>query len=139
MVFAFFTVLVIHVWPVISFFIFFLLQSCCLTCCSSLHTHAAYCSCTANEINSFRVRPVLQFVQFYCSNPTLQHACSPSHPWLCGDLKSRHYSSSKLLMKVMNSARPDQTPGELRTEELSLSFYLDSKLPVTTEPSFQSV
>lgn len=42
-------------------------------------------------------------------------------------------------MKVMNSARPDQTPGELRTEEVSLSFHFDSKLSVTTEPYFQSV
>lgn len=124
-------------WP-LSFF-FSLLQSCCLTCCSSLHTHAAYCSCITNELNCFCVRPVLQFVQFYCPNPSLQHACSPSHPWLYGDLKSRRYSSSKLLMKVMNSARPDQTPGELRTEEVSLSFYFDSKLSVTTEPYFQSV
>lgn len=88
----------------------------------------------------FGVRPVLQFVSFYNLNAIPQYACSSLPPSaMCADLKSRFYSPSKLLIKVMKSARTDKTPVELRTKDLSLSLYFDSKLPVTIEPCFQSV
>lgn len=110
--------------------------------CHLLFLTAADCSCMAAEpcallvlckTNS-TVCPVFTTSILSCNIPAV-----PSHPALCADLKRGFYLSSKLLMKVMNTAKPDQTPMELRTKELSLSLYFDSKLPVTTEPCFQSV
>lgn len=87
-------------------------------CCSLF-----LCGYWTSHFMVFCVKPVLQFVQnFYSPNPLLQCACSSSHPELCGDVKSRLCSWPVLLMKVINSGRPDQTPRELGNQGAQMIF-----------------